>query len=69
MTLKEIGALLDVGDSALRHAIRRQELTAEKVGPVWLVEIAAYERYKENRRPPGYPKGVPRRRPAQEETP
>jgi excisionase family DNA binding protein len=62
MTLPQAAAILGLAPSTLRHAIRRGQLEAEKVGYRWTVSVAAVDRYRQDHRGRrGYPKGRPRK--------
>jgi len=63
MNLQEAARELGIKNpSQLRKLIAKKQLTAEKPGGHdWMVRVEEVERYKADRRPPGYPKGRPRK--------
>jgi len=63
MNLREAARVLGIKHpSQLRKLIAKGQFAAEKPGGHdWMVRVEEVERYKAERRPPGYPKGRPRK--------
>lgn len=51
LSLADAATLAGVDASTLRHAIRDERLTAEKVGRDWLIDRSEIERYMRERKP------------------
>jgi excisionase family DNA binding protein len=64
VTLKDAAARLGYRDaSALRQAIRREQLNAEKIGTTYLVKEEELQRYISASPKTGHPRGKPNSRP------